>query len=434
MVLESGDVLDRHYKILKALAVGGAGITYLAREVDANGEPQPPDLAIKLLYTQRASGAFLRRLSNEAQILQDLAHDHIVQSRGFVHRSGHEPYLVTLFEHGGSLGEHIERVGALTPRVAAGIVRQILLALDVAHQRGVIHRDLKPDNVLLQEKLPADEIPHVRLTDFGIAKVTGGGGATKLTRMGAFVGTPEYAAPEQFEGLQPTSATDVFAAGGVLWYCVTGHPPVDFTHRTDIEESYEELLAQLPPRVAGAAVRGEAKELALLQAVIDGAMHPKPEDRWSIHQILARLGELEGRPAPMTNVNTASPAPQRLGFNDPTLDTGGLATLGPRPAAMATFTAKSDGIHPPALTAPAISPPKAAPPAPTPAPAAPRRTESAALPNVRRAGVLGVGVATMGLTLVGGGVLVGALLAVAAWAFGWFGSTPVVHLDPITFG
>src|SRR5690606_3767645 len=153
--------------------------------------------------------------------------------RGFVHRAGHEPYLVTRFEEGGSLADHIERVGPLSPRVAAGILRQVLLGLDVAHQRGVVHRDLKPDNVLLAQHVPADTIPHVRITDFGIAKISSGHLGDRLTRTGAFVGTPEFAAPEQFEGQNPSAATDVFAAGGLFVYLLTGQAPFTFSHRAD---------------------------------------------------------------------------------------------------------------------------------------------------------------------------------------------------------
>src|SRR5687768_1171479 len=170
-VLGQGDLLDRRYKVERCLAVGGAGLTYLAQEVDDGGARIGPRVAIKVLFSARASGPFLRRLSTEAQILQELAHDHIVQLRGFVHRAGHAPYLVTRFEEGGSLASHVDRVGPLSPRVAAGVIRQVLLALDVAHQRGVVHRDLKPDNVLLAAAVPPDVVPHVRVADFGIAKI-----------------------------------------------------------------------------------------------------------------------------------------------------------------------------------------------------------------------------------------------------------------------
>src|SRR5688572_28776308 len=170
VVLDTGDVLDRRYQVERCLAVGGAGLTYLARELDTNDQPIGPRVAIKVLYNARASGPFLRRLSTEAQILQELAHDNIVELRGFVHRAGQEPYLVTRFEEGGSLAQHVERVGHLSARVSAAILRQILVGLDVAHQRGVVHRDLKPDKVLLSEETAGDVVPRIRVADFGIAK------------------------------------------------------------------------------------------------------------------------------------------------------------------------------------------------------------------------------------------------------------------------
>ena len=292
VLLRPGDLLDRHYVVERVLAVGGAGLTYLARESDADGEPTGPKLAIKVLYTARDTGPFLRRLANEAQILQELAHDHIVQCHGFVQRVGQEPYLVTLFEEGGSLRQHVERVGPLPARVAVGILRQVLLALDVAHQRAVVHRDLKPDNVLLRQSVDVDELPHVRVADFGIAKVRGGL-TDRLTKLGSFVGTPEYAAPEQFEGLQPTPAADLFAAGGLLWFLLTASAPVTFSSRNDLATSYEELLDQVPPQLLGTPHQiKDGAEIELLQEVLDHLMHHDAERRWTVHQVLRHIAPL----------------------------------------------------------------------------------------------------------------------------------------------
>lgn len=312
VVLESGDVLDRRYRVERCLAVGGAGLTYLARELDESSAPMGPRVAIKVLYNARASGPFLRRLSTEAQILQELAHENIVELRGFVHRAGHEPYLVTRFEEGGSLSQHIDRVGPPPPPVAAAILRQILLGLDVAHQRGVVHRDLKPDNVLLASETPRDRVPHVRVADFGIAKISGGMVGDRLTRMGAFVGTPEYAAPEQFEGQNPTPATDVFAAGVLFVYLLTGRPPFDFSHRADIATSYEEMLSQLPLKMAPVPGADPAT-MTRIQDVVGHMLVLDPQLRWTIHQILAALGpmvELAG-PRAVTIETTGAPAPTR---------------------------------------------------------------------------------------------------------------------------
>ncbi|MCO4747126.1 MAG: serine/threonine protein kinase [Proteobacteria bacterium] len=329
-VLGAGDLLDRHYKIDKVLAIGGAGLTYLAQEEDASGQPSGPRLAIKVLYSQRDAGPFLRRLSNEAQILQDLDHAHIVKCRGFVHRTGHPPYLVTLFEEGGALTDFVEDAGGLSPRVAAGVLKQILLALDIAHQRGVVHRDLKPDNVLLHKRVEPAEIPLVRVADFGIAKIFGGVG-DRLTRLGSFIGTPEYAAPEQFEGVSPTPATDVFAAGGLLYYLVTGQPPVVFKHRNDIAASHDELLQQLPPQLPTA--QADSMEIGALQEIINWTMTLRPGDRWTVQQVLAQLNQvLEGK-VPHANF-TDQGAPKRVNspstassFKPGDLATKGLNTL-----------------------------------------------------------------------------------------------------------
>ena len=289
VVLGPGQLLDRHYRIEKALAVGGAGITYLAQEVDAEGQPHPPDLAIKLLYRARATGQFLSRLANEARILQELDHPHIVRCLGFVHRAGQEPYLVTYFERGGSLSEHVQRHGPLQPEVAGQVLKQILKALEVAHEREVVHRDLKPDNVLLEHKVEADQVPHIRVADFGIAKVSGGV-SSKLTRVGAFLGTPEYAAPEQFEGSTPSSATDVFAAGALFYFLLVGRPPFEFSQRHEIEQSYTEMLDQLPIRLPSGAQ--DSPSYMWAQMVLDGCMVAAPEGRATISDLLECLTQM----------------------------------------------------------------------------------------------------------------------------------------------
>lgn len=448
-LLGPGDLLDRHYQIVRPLAVGGAGLTYLAREVDASGQAIPPDLAIKVLYAQRDAGPFLRRLANEAQILQELAHPHIVECRGFVHRAGHAPYLITLFEHGGSLSGHVDAHGPLSPRVSGAILRQILLALDTAHQRGVVHRDLKPENVLLAQPVAKDDVPHIKVTDFGIAKVQGGM-AQKLTRAGAFVGTPEYAAPEQFAGQAPTPATDVFAAGALVFHLLAGHPPIHFTHRLDIEASHEELLQQLPPRLPAAP--DATDERAVLQECIDAMMRPEAAERWTVQQVIARLqGQAVPPPRPLPR---PSPSPASAALTpDHTLDLRSHETYAGegwdqrRPGTVDSVPAlrtEQREISPPppppppppttwerttpAPAAPALAPPKPAPPAPV---------EDAPPP---RGGCLStllalVGSATSALLLIGAtaAVCVVALVG-AAWAFGWFGSPyppPSVTLDPI---
>jgi serine/threonine protein kinase len=281
-LLEPGDTFDRHYHIEKRLAIGGAGVTYLGREEDAAGEQVGPWLAIKVLYAQRDQGSFLRRLSNEAQILQELDHPNIVQLMGFSHRKGHSPYLLTRFEEGGSLLDHLRRVGALPLKEAAAIGIQLCDALAVAHARGVIHRDLKPENVLLSKVPAAGEVPEVRVTDFGIAKVYGGVGGN-LTKVGAFVGTPQYAAPEQFEGREPIPATDVYALGAVLYFLVTLRPVVPTADQLAPGQTLEILLNILPPRLE--LPEADPGELATFNAVLAATMSVDPFERRDLERV-----------------------------------------------------------------------------------------------------------------------------------------------------
>lgn len=293
-LLSAGDIFDRHYRIDRLLALAGAGLTYLAREVDASGAPQPPEVAIKVLYAHRVTGSFVRRLANEAQILRELDHPNIVEYQGFVQRRASPPYLITTFEKGGTLYEYIRRVGAVRADIGANIVKQVLLALEQAHRRGVVHRDLKPQNVLLREPTGADVAPHVRVADFGIAKLADGIGGGN-TRAGMFIGTPEFAAPEQFLGQTASAATDVFAVGGLLHYLVTARPPVGFSQRGDLATCYEELLAAIPLQLSPADRARPG--MGAIQTVLDGTMQARPEDRWPVAQIIAALeGAISGEP------------------------------------------------------------------------------------------------------------------------------------------
>ncbi len=288
-LLQEGDLLDRHYRVHSRIAVGGAGITYRAREVDDDDEEVGPDLAIKVLL--QSDGTFLRRLGNEARVLQELEHDHIVESLGFVHRTGKPAYLVTNYEFGGNLFDHVRHVGALPVDVASAVTEQILDALMMSHRRGIVHRDLKPQNILLRELVERAETPHVLVADFGIAKLAGflGDG---LTRVGTFVGTPEFAAPEQFKGLAPTPASDIYAAMCVFWFCLTGEPPITFSDRSDIVACLTTIRDAIPPALPDViAVPPDVR--ARLDDLFAHTLVMEPEERWPAGTVLEALASLE---------------------------------------------------------------------------------------------------------------------------------------------
>jgi serine/threonine protein kinase len=303
-LLQDGEVFDRNYAIVRKLAMGGAGVTYLAKELDHGGQPAGPDLAIKVLLAHRDHGPYLKRLATEAGILRELDHPNIVKCLGFVHRAGHTPYLVTQFEAGGSLLDHVRRSGRLGIRTSAQIGRQICWALAVAHARDIVHRDLKPENVLLAGVVPVGEDPVVRVADFGIAKVEGSLGSG-LTRMGAFVGTPQYAAPEQFASDRPTAATDVYAVGALLYFCIMARPVVQYADRLSLEDSLELLLQNLPPRVERSDQ--DPDDVRRMNALLEVVMSPEARARPGIEELDNQLATLLGGRDPVIARRTPQP-------------------------------------------------------------------------------------------------------------------------------
>ncbi len=318
VLFAEGDLFDRTYRIHKMLAVGGAGVTYVGRELDGDNEEYGPRIAIKVLLAARDQGPYVRRLATEAQIIQELDHPNMVQYLGFVHRAGHSPYLLTRFEAGGSLLDHMRRVGTLSVKQAALVGRQLCWALEKAHERDIVHRDLKPENVLLTRPVAVDEDPVIRVADFGIAKVQGSLGSN-LTRVGAFVGTPHYAAPEQFVGGTVTKAADVYGVGALLYFTMTAKHVVRFADRIDPEDGFQLLCDNLPPRLERPADPPDA--VRRMQTVLAAAMKVDPLARCTVVELDEMLQAVAAdhepqspvRPAPESAVGDVAPGASVLG-------------------------------------------------------------------------------------------------------------------------
>jgi serine/threonine protein kinase len=306
-MFEPGEVIDRNYQVAERLATGGAGVTYLVRALSDDGKPTGPKIALKLLFTARDHGAYLRRLSTEAQILQELQHPNIVQYLGFVHRTGQSPYLLTQFEEGGSLLDHMRRVGTLGIRDVASVGRQVCWALEKGHAQGIIHRDLKPENLLLETVTPKGEVPIIRVADFGIAKVSGSL-ASGLTRAGAFVGTPQYAAPEQFVGDPASDKADIYALGAVMVFMLTARPLVQDAHILASEDVYTRLLDSLPPTIQ--CKNDTAEDNRRFNQILVRAMAVNPDERCSVGELdrmLAALLEDCDPQAPVMTLSAETP-------------------------------------------------------------------------------------------------------------------------------
>jgi serine/threonine-protein kinase len=203
------------YTIQRVLGTGAMGVVYLAHDplIDR-------PVAIKLvradLLGEEDRADYLARFASEARAAGRCAHANIVAIHDFATHDD-SPFLVMEYVPGESLAQTIKRLGAHGPETAVALIRQVLGALGAAHAAGIVHRDVKPANMLLT----ADR--QVKMTDFGIARLD----TSSMTQLGTMVGTPRYMSPEQVRGDPVDHRTDLFSAGVVLHELLTGRPPFD---------------------------------------------------------------------------------------------------------------------------------------------------------------------------------------------------------------
>jgi eukaryotic-like serine/threonine-protein kinase len=218
-----GQVVGGRWKVLRLLGQGGMGTVYEAQNV-AIGKR----VALKFIVAEAATDAeVVGRFQREAEAASSVESAHIVQVFDTGTSDTDQPYLVMEYLRGESLGARVRRVGKLPHTEATHIVAQTLRGLARAHEAGVIHRDLKPDNVFLVDR--DDDPLFVKILDFGISKISrrpGELGAGTLTRKGTVLGTPYYMSPEQAQAHPDLDGrTDLFSVGAILFECLAGRPP-----------------------------------------------------------------------------------------------------------------------------------------------------------------------------------------------------------------
>lgn len=278
-----GRVLDGRYRLLRPLATGGMGLVYEAvHEVLGNR------LAIKLLRPDIAGDEeSLARLEREAQAATSIGNDHIVDVRDFGRLSDGSSYVVMELIEGIDLLTELRAAPLRWPR-ACRIALQICEALGAAHERGIVHRDLKAENVLLTVR--RGQADFVKIVDFGIAKVTSG--AKPLTLAGRVMGTPEYMAPEQCAGRPVDARADIYASGVLLYEMTTGTLPF---YDPDIVKLVRKQMYEAP--VPPSQVRPSAELPPAFEAVVLRCLAKEPEERFAsmaeLADALARVLESE---------------------------------------------------------------------------------------------------------------------------------------------
>jgi serine/threonine-protein kinase len=213
-----GDVIGQ-YRIKEFLGEGGMGTVYEVEHIALGRNYALKVLRARVVDRDETSAeAFLR----EARTAARVRHPNIVDVIDFGHMPDGRPYFVMELLEGESLADRVER-GALPPAEVVTIARQTALALAAAHDRGVIHADVTPSNILITQTDPL----HVKLVDFGLAQLAGDGATDEVPDF--VLGTPAYISPEQLRGLPPTDRSDQYGLGAVLFELLTGKPP--FAHK-----------------------------------------------------------------------------------------------------------------------------------------------------------------------------------------------------------
>jgi len=251
---------------------------YLARDLKHNRQ-----VALKVLRPELAAAMGGDRFPREIEIVAQLSHPHILP----LHDSGELGgflFYVMPFVEGESLREKLKREGRLPVHEAVRILREVADALAYAHEHGVVHRDIKPDNVMLSGR-------HAIVTDFGVAKAVSAAGGEKLTTVGLALGTPAYMSPEQAMGETDLDhRSDIYALGAMGYEMLTGEPPFDrrtaqailSAHVMDVAEDVTAKRANLPPALGQLIMRCLEKEKA---------------DRWQTAEAMLPLLEVAGTPS-----------------------------------------------------------------------------------------------------------------------------------------
>jgi serine/threonine-protein kinase len=277
-------VADR-YRVIRKLGEGGMGSVYLAEHVVIEKK-----VALKVLAPELARRSDLvARFLQEARSASRIGHENVIDISDFGQSPDGLVYIAMEFLDGKDLGALVRTQGPLEWSEARDIVLQICRALRAAHEKGIVHRDMKPENIFLIQR---EGQPHfVKILDFGIAKVMGlDPNGPRLTRTGMIFGTPEYMAPEQAEGKDTDHRADIYAVGCIIYHLITGQTPF-------VAESFMTMLTKhlmedpVPPSVR----RPDRAITVEMDGLVLKALEKDREKRWqSMAELIEAVGVCPG--------------------------------------------------------------------------------------------------------------------------------------------
>jgi len=293
-------MVGERYEVLEALGEGGMGTVYRVRHVVLDRY-----FAMKVLRRDLANDADLaKRFLQEARATAAVKHPNVVAINDFGEMEDGIPYFVMELLEGETVATRIRARGALPPRAAIKVAKQIAEGLAASHAANVIHRDLKPDNVFLVGrrvgKAAEDEI---RIVDFGAAKIIGG---SKLTRPGIVFGTPYYMSPEQASGQPIDGRADVYSLGVLLYEMITGRVPFE-------ADTYMGVLTKHMFQAPSKPTPPSGVQLGELENVVMRALQKEPEQRYASMLVFAEAlsAALKGRSSLPPQVEVPSAPPVR---------------------------------------------------------------------------------------------------------------------------
>jgi len=252
--LTTGSTFAGRYQIIEELGKGGMGKIYKVMDTKIKEK-----VALKLLKPEIASDKnTIERFSNELKFARKIRHENVCQMYDLNEEKGTH-YITMEYIHGEDLKRLIRKMGQMSAGQAIPIAKQVCEGLVAAHKLGVVHRDLKPQNIMV------DEEGNARIMDFGIARSLKGKG---ITGAGVMIGTPEYMSPEQVEGKEVDQRSDIYSLGVILYEMVTGRVPFEgdtpFTigvkHKSEIPKDPKELNAQVPTDLSGVILKCMEKD------------------------------------------------------------------------------------------------------------------------------------------------------------------------------